>query len=767
MRKTALMLTLVFMAAAASADLLSESWGGKGTFTHPGTLKVIASGKIPRLVFDLSAIPEKAKVYHASLYLPGGQPREPIQIFAVDRLDPDGKCVYGGKPLAIEAPRYRSFDATAAVERWVKKPDENLGLAAVSFGGSLAEAHLQVRYKGEAKDLPPQVEGLQVVHQDGQTFLLWDELPAYRPPANEILWVDNMSGRGTQTTTQPGKGVQGYPRAAAIRLKTLRDLQGLAVRDKAVGQWARDMAPFVRLREVPAVQYRVYRHRRKITSRNLQDAELIGQVDALCAYQDGFINIDSHGEYYAPRERADSILPTFCLGEGRPVRPGQAYYVHTPDADGKAYFAVTAVQDGTENAEQVSDANSTARPVTETAADPQPVLQFVTVNRTRYGNANATEFWYAFWLAPPCSNVPDNRPRRVVMAIPEKFKEPGPMVLNTHAGMGPGWKVDNIQSAYLHVEQDVAYGGDLCYNAGRGTLMSFRQAKVDYFSDRYVTGIVKWALGKWKIDRSRITSSIGSHYGVRHPELFTILWFGPYEVDYDQKWNPCYGSLAGRLGPAELAMTVDGHRAWDAYNIAWYLRQNPGKDIGFWVHDVGGKEGGHAVEYGWQDDAKGLAALRDTCQPHVAHWGGGVISREVVSGLRNMSWTKSVPAFSNCSLDSHPGNGDPADGDPWGQINGFLFWEFESIADEKDQWAMTVYLTADCFDDACTVDLTPRHLKKFRPAPGEKFKWTSTNLKTNKVMESGDLAADQWGLVTLKQITVTKGKNRISIAKAN
>ncbi len=763
MRKILPVLVLLTAAAAiASAELVRESWGEKGKFTYPGTLKVVAAGKVPRLVFDLSAVPKGATVHHASLSCPAGQPREPIRILAAESLSPGGEAALAGEPLRLEGPWYRSFDATEAVRRWVKDPAANLGFALVSFEGSAVSCHLEILYEGNPRALPPQVEGLEAFHDGGQTFLVWKELPIYRPPAEAILWVERMAGRATQVTSQPAKDAEGFPRAAAITLKTLRDLQGLAVRDKAVGEWAREMAPFKRIKEVPEVRYRVYRHDAKITAENLHQARLIGQVDALSAYQDGFIHIDSHGEYYAPRERGDSIIPTFAVAGGRPVLPGQAYYVHTAASPGKSYYAVTAEQDGTENVAQVSAANSSPA-VEETPAQPQPVPQWVTTNRTRYGNADATEYWYAYWLSPPYSNLPDNRPRRLVMAIPEAFKGPGPMVLSTHAGMGPGWKVDNIDKAYLHVEQDVAYGGDLCYNEGRGTLRSFREAKVDYFSDRYVTRMVTWALDKWHVDRSRITSSIGSHYGVRHPELFPILWFGPYEVDYDQKWNPAYGSLSGRLGPAELAMTTDGHRAWDAYNVAWYLRQNVGKDIGFWVHDVNGKESGHAVEYGWQDDAKGLAALRDCRQPHVAHWGGGAISREVVNGLRGMSWTRSVPAFSNCSLDANPGNGDPADGDPWGQINGFLFWQGDTIVDEADRWEMTVYLAGDCFADGCTVDVTPRHCRQFKAKPGESFRWTNTSVKDEKLLGSGTIEADQWGLVTLKALTVTKDRNRITV----
>jgi len=777
---------ILFVAAVARGEVVSETWGGKGKVTHPGTLKVVsAAGQAPRLVFDLSAIPKEARVLHASLYCPGPQPREPIRVFGGTGVGGTGVGGTGvppvTPPLKLEEPWSRSLDATDAVRAACRVPREepedkaapdghasrvtrHASFIAESLSGSPAACRLEVRYEGAAKGLPPQPEGLRVIHHDGQTFLRWKELPVFRPPAEATFWITRMTGLKTETASQPGPGVKGFPRAAAITLKTLRDLQGLAVRDKPVGTMRRDMAPFVRLREVPEVRYRVYRHTDRITAANLKDAQLVGEANALCAYQDGFIHIHSHGEYYDPYEEGQSVIPTWSVGEGEPVLPGEAFYVHASSA-GKAFYAVTAVVDGTENAAGISDANSLAQPVEEKDAPRQPVPQFVTVNRTRYGNADATEHWLAYWLAPPLANVADNRPRRVVMAVPDGWKTPGPLSISTHPGMGPGWKVDKINTAYLHIEQDISYGGDLCYSQGRDTLRSVRESKVDYFSDRYVTAMIQWAFSKWDVDRSRITSSVGTHYGVRHPELFPILWIGPYEVDYDQKWNPACGSLAGRLGPRELAVTTDGLPAWDAFNIAAYLAAHPERDIPFWVHDVGGKEGGHAVEFGWQDDAKGLAALRDARQPHIAHWGDGAWSQQLTSGLAAMSWTKSVPAFSRCSLDGNIGNGDPADGDPWGQINGFLFWDPADVVDEADKWEMTVFLTPDCFADACTVDVTPRRCRAFKPAPGDRFAWTNTSLADGKPLQTGQATADKWGLLTLPDLAIGKGKNRLAIRK--
>jgi hypothetical protein len=126
---------------------------------------------------------------------------------------------------------------------------------------------------------------------------------------------------------------------------------------------------------------------------------------------------------------------------------------------------------------------------------------------------------------------------------------------------------------------------------------------------------------------------------------------------------------------------------------------------------------------------------------------------------------KTIPAFSNCSLDNNPGTGDPDAGEPFGQINAWLLWNPDDSADKPGRWEMTVYLVGSCPDKDCTVDITPRHCAQFKPKPGDKFKWSNTPTGADKPIASGTITADKWGLVTLKQTVVSKDKNRIVIEK--
>ena len=124
---------------------------------------------------------------------------------------------------------------------------------------------------------------------------------------------------------------------------------------------------------------------------------------------------------------------------------------------------------------------------------------------------------------------------------------------------------------------------------------------------------------------------------------------------------------------------------------------------------------------------------------------------------------QSLPAFTACSLDDNPGNGNPADGDTTGQANLYLFWETETIVDSNDRWEMTVGLIEKAPQASCTVNVTPRRCQTFRPPPKTTVRWRSTSGSKD---QTGQVLVDRWGLITLEGVTVTKmAKTRISISR--
>jgi hypothetical protein len=241
------------------------------------------------------------------------------------------------------------------------------------------------------------------------------------------------------------------------------------------------------------------------------------------------------------------------------------------------------------------------------------------------------------------------------------------------------------------------------------------------------------------------------------------MQMGTYTADYDPRFAPGGPSMPRLLGPKGIK-TAQGEDAWKMYSVSEYVNTYPDRDIPYLICISGtGKDSGHTSEFGWQDDPRGWAGLLKARQTFVASWSD---NPPVTKYFKDLRWDVSMPAFANCSLDDNPGNGDPADGDFYGCINGWLLWGDKDLADEKDRWEMSVWIIPECPEDACTVDVTPRHCANFKPKPGEKFTWTNTSLADNKVVQNGTVTADKWGLVTIPALQVGKGKNRIKIVIA-
>jgi len=192
--------------------------------------------------------------------------------------------------------------------------------------------------------------------------------------------------------------------------------------------------------------------------------------------------------------------------------------------------------------------------------------------------------------------------------------------------------------------------------------------------------------------------------------------------------------------------------------------------------------GAHFTEMGWPPFPRFLRAMIDTKRPFIYRW-------QVSDGRPIIRRNQSVPAFGNCSLDDNIGNGDLNNGYPLGsgQLNGYLNWDSETIVDEPDRWEMTVMLDATAPLDHCTVDLTPRKVRRFKTQPGQPFRWTCTflppptdkqkkegaspgerlaaRLARGSRLDSGSITADEWGLMTIRQMQMQKGAQRVVIRR--
>jgi hypothetical protein len=140
---------------------------------------------------------------------------------------------------------------------------------------------------------------------------------------------------------------------------------------------------------------------------------------------------------------------------------------------------------------------------------------------------------------------------------------------------------------------------------------------------------------------------------------------------------------------------------------------------------------------------------------------------------------RSYPAFSNCSLNSNPGNGTPASGDAAGTINGMLDWS-DQIVDTQHRWEDTLrtrsLVNIDgiiAAPDSGTTDVTLRRLQKFAPPAGSMLVWKNikdsvynedTRKFENGIIIQEDSTTYGGGPFTIPAFKIFKTSSRLMIS---
>lgn len=599
-----------------------------------------------------------------------------------------------------------------------------------------------------------QVSELKVWHRSGQTFLTWKEAD---PPIKEET-------------------------ADIVAVKAL-----LKNMDKT-----------------KKVRYCIYRSDKPIES--VDGIKPIASVRPLSCW-----NHDFTGVYPKKGQKA----PRYVVEEGEgPVPPGTGIYVHNPQKAGDAYYAVTLSVADKEN-KALGEGNVTKAPVKDTVGQGEPVLQRKREKINFLYESNVSLHFYVRWEAPPNCNR-ESRPYDYMVGIPAKFESPSPVGLHLHcwgANLQGGyiWWNNCKTGAFLISSNQIPYDWWTGYHESYGLKArkkaSWSEGVVRPYSQRRMLSFLDWAIPKYKLDRNRVFvagSSMGGSgapmFAIRHSDR--IAWGrGDVGVHVPSRSPQFASSYRGVYGNEDWGIKYeDGTPVWDYFSDPWYLRKYPKKEIGFITFSNGKNDG----QIGWPQAVEFIKAMQETKRPHLAVWGmsghGQRATMPKGGGRANpidIRSDQSLPAFTKCSLDNNPGTGrrktdeemakhkdeveaynkthrhkirvDKYDGEQSGQINRYLYWETDNIVDTEDGWEMTVGLIAK---DQCTVDITPRRLQKLKPQPGEKFKWTNSEMPRfagavggGKELQSGEVVADENGLLTLEKVTVSKSKNRIRISR--
>jgi hypothetical protein len=166
-----------------------------------------------------------------------------------------------------------------------------------------------------------------------------------------------------------------------------------------------------------------------------------------------------------------------------------------------------------------------------------------------------------------------------------------------------------------------------------------------------------------------------------------------------------------------------------------------------------GRRDGYAT---WQEHIDMVKAMTESKHGFAFSWnngghGEGGRAMQAISKYypgSKYALNQSYPAFGNSSLDNKMGNGDPADGDLEGGIN--LGFDWKDVLDEKDKWSVS--LSNELAKTDMTVDVTPRRSQAFKPRPGDRVAW-----KTSEGA-SGTTVADRYGLATVTKVVLKPGK---------
>jgi pimeloyl-ACP methyl ester carboxylesterase len=394
-----------------------------------------------------------------------------------------------------------------------------------------------------------------------------------------------------------------------------------------------------------------------------------------------------------------------------------------------------------------------------------------------------TLHYFVRWEAPPNANQ-ENQPCDYVVGIPPKPLDPAPVTLLLHCwggnlNSGYGWWYNAERGSLMIAGNQIPYdwwtGYHEFYGQGHPNREAWQKGLVRPFTQTRLLSFLDWAATRWHVDLTRVAvggSSMGGSgapmLAIRHPNriAWAIGWVGVHQPDLSPTFSNSYANV---YGPKEWNVPFEnGSPVWDYFNDIWYLRHHLEKEIGF----ITWSNGKNDRAIGWRQAVEFYRAMQETRRPHLFVWGqDGHGQRAVMPGgtgeQRNnpleLRTDQSLPAFSKCSLDANPGDGRPEDGDRAGGVNYYLMWDTSDIVDETNRWEMTVLLATNAPRDECTVDLTPRRLHRLSHIPSQQFQWTNRSLRNNSIRQSGQITADQNGLITVEGLQVGKGKNRIRI----
>ena len=484
----------------------------------------------------------------------------------------------------------------------------------------------------------------------------------------------------------------------------------------------------------------------------------------------------------------------FLIREGgERLDPKSGLHVHTvaPDETGERYYAVTTFLNGKEDTALAPGANSLTRPVNQRVEPVRPIWQQELPAALKAGAGDGK----------PCMlNLHAKGNRRATKYLmfgdaTHAWREGVPFKFDVSVS---ATRVDLYPSNTMYTGRPFKRARDgrnrnkiaiFCFWYGCSDRM-FEQELIPEgtptnYSERRLLTIISWAKKHLGIDPNRVYCHGGSmggcggmSFAFRHPEIFAAINAHVPIVAYNEGdpargrklgWHSNTYRLVGFCGPLSLKCS-DGVTLKDRLDSRLFARSHPG-DLPFLVIANGRNDASipwhnnpdfyralqemrHGCMIAWNDGSH--PETRKKLPPEFKRWTG-------FERLSRFALNKSYPAFSNCSKNGDPGNGDSTDGDVVGYMNLGLNWK--DVKDTPRRYETTVFWELDPKELPLSVDVTPRRIQAFKLKPGDKC--AAVNMDASgKEVQRVTLTADAHGLVTFPGFHVTSAKgNRLVLTQ--
>jgi len=484
----------------------------------------------------------------------------------------------------------------------------------------------------------------------------------------------------------------------------------------------------------------------------------------------------------------------FLIQEGgKRLDPAWGLHVHTvaPGEEGARFYAVTTSQEGKEDTTLELGKNSLARPVTQKVEPIAPV-------------------WQGKLEARPAAGAGAGKPLLLTLHAKGKRQTQNYLVFGTKAhawreGIAFKFDVSASEGAVVLYPSDTMWVGRRFKEGNDGktknqmTTFTFWYGTSDqlYHADRIAKGtptnyterrldwMVGWTRDYFKTDANRTYCTGGSMGGCggmlfafRRPDVFAAVYAHVPIVAYNEGdkekgaklgWQSNAFRVQPACGPLSLKCS-DGMTLEERLDSRRFVASHPG-DLPYLIITNGRKD----ASIPWHNNPDFYRAMQAGRHGFLAAWNDGahgevegllpadVKARGSLAGMMRFALNKSYPAFSRCSRDGSPGNGDSTSGDIVGYMNRGLDWT--DPKDEAGRYETLVKWTLDAGDVPVTVDVTPRRVQAFRLKPGESC--AAVNLDAGgKEVQIRTLTADANGLVTFEGFRITSAAgNRLVLTR--